>query len=82
MEVLKVSSPDRFLAEIEKADLSSDDIPVFSPYLAGERTPHDDPHATAAFSNLGFGMSSLHLGRAVLDGVAFAIADCQDAGIM
>jgi xylulokinase len=70
---------DRFVAEIEAADLGADDIPVFSPYLAGERTPHDDPMASATLSHLRAGTSALHIGRAVLEGVAFALADCQDA---
>jgi xylulokinase len=56
-----------------------DEVPVFTPYLAGERTPHDDPAATASFAGLRIGMGAVHLGRAVLDGVAFALADCHDA---
>jgi xylulokinase len=59
--------------------LSSAEIPVFSPYLSGERTPHDDPLATATLSNLRAAAGPLHIGRAVLEGVAFAIADCDDA---
>jgi xylulokinase len=70
---------ERFIAEIEAADLDADEIPVFSPYLAGERTPHDDPLASATLSHLRSGMGALHIGRAVLEGVAFALADCQDA---
>ncbi|MBR0916300.1 xylulokinase [Bradyrhizobium japonicum] len=77
--VLGIASIERFLAEIEAADLSPADIPVFSPYLGGERTPHDDPLATATLSNLRGSAGALHIGRAVLEGVAFAIADCHDA---
>jgi len=77
--MLGVTSIERFLAEIEAADLSPADIPVFSPYLGGERTPHDDPLATATLSNLRGAAGPLHIGRAVLEGVAFAIADCHDA---
>jgi len=79
MEILGLESAERFLADIESADLADTDLPVFTPYLSGERTPHDDPTASAAFSNLRIGMGPLHLGRAVLEGVAFALADCQDA---
>ena len=32
----------------------SAEIPVFTPYLGGERTPHDDALATGTFSNLRF----------------------------
>ena len=77
--ILGVTSIERFLAEIEAADLPPADIPVFSPYLGGERTPHDDPLATATLSNLRAAAGPLHIGRGVLEGVAFAIADCHDA---
>lgn len=77
--VVGATSVDRFIAEIESADLRADEIPVFSPYLTGERTPHDDPLATATLSNLRTNTGALHIGRAVLEGVAFALADCQDA---
>jgi len=77
--ILGVTSIERFLAEIEAADLSPAEIPVFSPYLGGERTPHDDPLATATLSNLRAAAGPLHIGRAVLEGVAFALADCHDA---
>ncbi len=73
------TSVDRFVAEVEAADLRADSIPVFSPYLSGERTPHDDPSITATLSNLTADAGALHLGRAVIEGVAFALADCQDA---
>jgi xylulokinase len=77
--IVGAASVQRFIADIESADLPPDEIPVFSPYLAGERTPHDDPMATATLSNLRGGTGALHIGRAVLEGVAFALADCQDA---
>jgi xylulokinase len=77
--IVGAASVQRFIADIESVDLPPDEIPVFSPYLAGERTPHDDPMATATLSNLRGGTGALHIGRAVLEGVAFALADCQDA---
>jgi xylulokinase len=64
---------------IEAADLDPGEVPVFTPYLGGERTPHDDPLATATLSNLTFASTAVHFGRAVLDGVALALADCHDA---
>jgi xylulokinase len=70
---------DQFVTEIEAANLDPDHVPVFTPYLGGERTPHNDPHATGTFSNLRFDTTPAHLGRAVLDGVALALADCHDA---
>jgi xylulokinase len=70
---------DQFVAEIEAANLDPNHVPVFTPYLGGERTPHSDPHATGTFSNLRFETTPAHLGRAVLDGVALALADCHEA---
>jgi xylulokinase len=51
----------------------------FLPYLSGERTPHNNPHAKGAFWGLTHQHSSGHLARAVLEGVGFALADGMDA---
>lgn len=51
---------------------------IFLPYLAGERTPHMDPAARGAFVGLRLHHGSGHLARAVMEGVAFALADCLD----
>jgi len=77
--VLGVQSLEAFVHDIEAANLAPAEVPVFTPYLGGERTPHNDPLATAAFSGMRYTTTPLHLGRAVLDGVALAIADCHDA---
>ncbi len=45
----------------------------FLPYLAGERTPHMDPSARAAFIGLGLNHQRPHLIRAVMEGVVFAL---------
>jgi xylulokinase len=47
----------------------------FLPYLTGERTPHPDPLARAAFVGLTARHSQAHLTRAVLEGVAFGLRD-------
>jgi len=65
------------LAEIESADRVSEAI--FLPYLSGERTPHDDPNARGVFFGLTHDTDRAELGRAVLEGVAFAFVDGQDA---
>jgi xylulokinase len=52
--------------------------PVFLPYLTGERTPHNDPLATAHFAGLTAEHTADALGYAVVEGVAFALADCLD----
>jgi xylulokinase len=48
---------------------------LFQPYLAGERTPHADPHARAAFVGLGIRHDRGAMVRAVLEGVAFGLRD-------
>ena len=52
---------------------------LFLPYLSGERTPHNDPSAKGVFFGLTHETSRAELGRAVLEGVAFAFADTQQA---
>ncbi|MBI2741747.1 MAG: xylulokinase [Rhodospirillales bacterium] len=63
------------VTEVESQRLSPDATPVFTPYLAGERTPHDNPLLTATFSSLTHMMGPHHLVQAVLEGVALALAD-------
>ena len=46
------------------------------PYLAGERTPHADPAARAAFVGLSLRHDAGALTRAVLEGVAYGLRDC------
>jgi len=50
---------------------------VFLPYLAGERTPLNDPEARGAFANLEYATTSTDFVQAVLEGVAFSLADGQ-----
>ncbi len=53
--------------------------PVFAPYLSGERTPHNDSRVRAAFLGLDNDTDAGSLSQAVLEGVAFALADGLDA---
>ena len=48
---------------------------TFVPYLSGERTPHMDPHASGAFVGLRRTHARAHLGRAILEGVAYGLND-------
>jgi xylulokinase len=48
---------------------------LFLPYLTGERTPHADPTARAAFLGLTVRHGLAHCTRAVLEGVAFGLRD-------
>jgi xylulokinase len=49
--------------------------PLFLPYLSGERTPHNDPHAKGVWFGLTHDTDRAALGYAVLEGVAFGLAD-------
>lgn len=66
------------LAEVEGLPEDSQGRLVFLPYLSGERTPHNDAAATGAFVGLTNRHSRGNLARAVLEGVAFALADGLD----
>jgi xylulokinase len=48
---------------------------MFLPYLTGERTPHADPDARAAFTGLSVRHDLGALVRAVLEGVAYGLRD-------
>ena len=51
---------------------------IFLPYLSGERTPHDDPHARGVLFGLSEGSTRRDAARAVMEGVAFSLADARD----
>ncbi len=53
---------------------------VFLPYLAGERTPHNDAAVRGAFAGLEASSDRAAMTRAVLEGVAFSMRDCLEAG--
>ncbi len=49
---------------------------LWAPYLFGERTPHLDPNARAAFVGINASTTRAHYIRAVLEGVAYSLQDC------
>ena len=51
---------------------------LFLPYLLGERSPHWNPHARAAFVGLAMPNGRAELSRAVLEGVAFNLRHILD----
>ena len=67
-------SYDELTREAEAIAAGADDA-IWLPYLVGERSPHLDPNARAAFVGLTARHSSAHLTRAVLEGVAFSLRD-------
>ena len=64
------------LAAVE-ADGRPADV-LFLPYLSGERTPYNDASAKGVFFGLHHDTTAAVLGRAVLEGVAYAFADARD----
>ena len=64
------------LTEVEALSLEARRrAPLFLPYLSGERTPHNDPHAQGVWFGLGHDIDRASLAYAVLEGVAFGLAD-------
>jgi xylulokinase len=61
-------------AAASEVPAGADDL-FFLPYLTGERSPHADPRARAAFVGLTIGHDRRHMTRAVLEGVAFGLRD-------
>ena len=51
----------------------------FAPYLAGERTPHNDPAVRGGFLGLESATTAQAMTQAVLEGVAYAFRDARDA---
>jgi xylulokinase len=65
------------LAAAAKVPAGSDGL-LFLPYLRGERTPHFDPAARGAMVGMRISHGPAELTRAVLEGVAFALAEGLD----
>jgi xylulokinase len=64
------------LAEVEALDERSlAQAPLFLPYLAGERTPHNDAQAQGVLFGLTHEHGAAALGYAVIEGVAFGLLD-------
>lgn len=51
---------------------------IYLPYLMGERTPHMNPRCRAAFIGLTAIHKAPHLLRAIMEGIAYSLADCND----
>ena len=67
------------------ADLAGKNKVFFLPYLSGERSPHNDVNARAAFIGMRANTKSDEMSLAVLEGVSFALKDCieiaRNAGV-
>ncbi|MCB1111584.1 MAG: xylulokinase [Chlamydiia bacterium] len=64
---------------LEEAQQRPPSTEIFLPYLSGERSPHNNPYAQGVFFGLTHNTQRGDLTNAVLEGVAFAFLDGQDA---
>jgi xylulokinase len=67
-------SYDEMTAEASKVAPGCDGL-IWTPYLFGERTPHLDAEARAAFVGITASTTRGHFVRAVMEGVAFSLRD-------
>jgi xylulokinase len=65
---------DDLMREAEGVSDGADGV-TYMPYLAGERSPHLDPHLRGAFLGLALSHGRAHMTRAILEGVAFSLRD-------
>lgn len=65
--------------EAEASRSGEDDVPLFLPYLSGERCPRPAPEATGSFLGLRAGHRFAELARSVYEGVSFAMKDTYRA---
>ena len=72
--LLPGGSYDLLTGEAARIPAGSDGL-LWTPYLLGERTPHLDSDARAAFVGLTAGHGRGHLARAVMEGVAYSLRD-------
>ncbi|QDV20410.1 Xylulose kinase [Gimesia panareensis] len=70
----KVDPYELISAQAEQAPPGSEGL-FFLPYLTGERTPHADPDARAAWIGLSLRHGRPHLSRAVMEGATYAMRD-------
>ncbi|QDT93378.1 xylulokinase [Gimesia algae] len=70
----KVDPYQLITAQAAEAPAGSEGL-FFLPYLTGERTPHADPYARAAWIGLSLRHGRSHLSRAVIEGATYAMRD-------
>lgn len=74
------------LGDLDNNPVDIASAPLFLPYLSGERTPHNNPHAKGNFFGLTHDTKKSTLTHAVLEGVSLAFADgveaLHDAGVI
>lgn len=69
------ASAETLISQAERDVELPSNVPVFLPYLSGERTPHNDPNAKGVLFGLTHDTEAAEIAQAVLEGVALAFAD-------
>lgn len=75
-EILKTEEFQKEQSGIER--LGENEV-FYLPYLMGERSPHNDPSARAAFIGMSMDTTREEMTQAVLEGVAFGLRDSLEA---
>jgi xylulokinase len=73
----KIDPYELITAQAAEAPAGSEGL-YFLPYLTGERTPHADPHARAAWVGLSLRHGRSHMARSVMEGATYAMKDCLE----
>lgn len=73
-----ISEPSELIGLAESQASEKSNL-IFLPYLSGERTPHNNPFATGVIFGATHGSGKAELAQAILEGVAFGLADGLDA---
>ena len=76
------SSINEITEKLSKVMSSKEEInnaPYFLPYLTGERTPINDPHARASFHQMGIDSDRTSLIYALIEGISFGLNDNYQA---
>lgn len=68
----------QLMADAATTPLGADGV-LLLPYFTGERSPHWDAEASATLHGLKMNHTRAHIARAVLEGVAFCLADVWQA---
>lgn len=76
-DAMEIDPYELITAEAAAAPVGSEGL-LFLPYLTGERTPHADPFARAAWIGLSLRHGKRHMTRAVMEGATFAMRDCLE----
>lgn len=76
-KVLKAQTPFKELdQEAARVPAGSEGL-MFLPYLAGERTPFNDPQARGAYFGLGMKHDQAYMVRATMEGVMYNLKECK-----